>query len=158
MSVSYLSKEGYEELEQKLNNLVKVRRREIAQQIETARAHGDLKENAEYKAAKEAQAFNEIQISELSGKLSSARILDYSTVTTDRGCIGTKVTFLDLEYNEEETYALVAEEDADFSKNKVSVSSPVGKGLVGKAVGDITEITVPAGTLKYKILKIEKAI
>jgi len=71
MSVSYLSKEGYEELEQKLNNLVKVRRREIAQQIETARAHGDLKENAEYKAAKEAQAFNEIQISELSGKLSS---------------------------------------------------------------------------------------
>jgi transcription elongation factor GreA len=155
MGTSYLSKEGYEELQQKLSAL-KVRRREIAEQIETARMHGDLKENAEYKTAKESQNLNEIHINELSNRLASARILDTSAINTDKACIGTKVTFLDMEFKEQECYALVAEEEADFAKNKVSVSSPVGKGLLGKAVGEVTEIKVPAGTLRYKIVKIEK--
>jgi transcription elongation factor GreA len=156
METFYLSKGGYEKLKAQLDYLMKDKRKEIANALAHARAFGDLSENAEYQAAKDSQAINETRVRELTEKLAAARIVDESTLSTDKVCLGSIVLLKDLKYNEEIEYSLVSEVEADFDKNKISISSPVGKGLVGKKTGDITEIKVPSGILKYEILKVSR--
>lgn len=152
----YLTQEGYEKLVKELEFLKTVRRREIAREIEKARAFGDISENAEYEAAKDAQALNEKKISELSTKLSSVRIIDNEGLANDEVLIGAKVFLKDLESQEELEYTLVSEMEADYSQGKISVSSPVGNGLLNHKENDIVEIKIPAGSLRYKIVKITR--
>lgn len=153
---SYLTHEGYEKLRKELEQLKSVKRKEITRAIAEARAHGDLSENAEYTAAKEAQAHNEKRIAELEQKLASAQILDEDQMAKDEVLIGATVTLKDVKSGEELVYTLVAEEEADYAAGKISVSSPVGSGLIGRKVNEVAEITVPAGVLTYKVLKIER--
>ena len=151
-----MTREGYRKLEEELNYLIKVRRKEIAQQLEHARSMGDLRENAEYSAAKEEKVMLEQKIGELSAKLSSAQILDHMDIPDDKAYIGATVRLKDMESGEEIEYTLVSDAEADFMQNKISVTSPVGKGLLGHEVNDVVEIQVPAGTLKYQILSISR--
>ena len=152
----FLSKAGYEKLHDELQYLQKTKRKEIAKNLEYARSLGDLKENAEYDAAKEAQAANERKIAELENKLSQARILEYENIPLDEVRIGATVTLQDLSSKEKITYTLVSSLEADFSKRKISTDSPVGKGLIGHKEKETVEINIPAGILKYKILKIAR--
>ena len=153
---THLTPEGYEKLRKELEYLKTVKRRELSKAIGEARAHGDISENAEYDAAKEAQGMNEKKISELDGKLASAQILDSAAMSSDEVLIGATVKLKDMDSNEEIQYTLVAEEEADFNANKISVQSPVGTGLLNHKKGDLVEIQVPRGILKYKILKISR--
>jgi transcription elongation factor GreA len=152
----YMTREGYEKLQAQVNNLKSVRRKEISIQLHEARAHGDLGENAEYEAAKEVQAFNEIKIAELETKLASARIMNEVNMPLGKALLGTTVRIRDCKTGEEILYKLVSELEADFAEDKISVSSPVGKGLLGHKEAEIVDIKVPAGMLKYEILKIER--
>jgi len=152
----YITPEGYEELKKKWEYLKTERRRELSKDIEKARGHGDLSENAEYDAAKEAQAFNEKKIAELEKRLSEVQILDDSSMPKDEALLGAKVRLKDMESGEELEYMLVSEAVADFAKGKISVTSPVGKGLLGHKKNEIVEIKVPAGVLKYKILGVSR--
>lgn len=152
----FLTKEGYEKLRKQLKELKGPKRREIASSLEEARLLGDLSENAEYDSAKQAQAINEKRIAELELKLSSARILGDENISADKIYIGAKVKLSDLDSKEEIMYQLVAEDEADFSKGKISILSPVGKALLGKKKGELVNIKVPAGTLKYKIMDISR--
>jgi transcription elongation factor GreA len=152
----YLSHEGYEKLREELDRLKTVKRRELSKAIGEARAHGDISENAEYDAAKEAQGLNEKKISELEGKLARARILENEGIPTDEVLIGAKVKLKDMETGEVIEYTLVAEEEADFKENKISVTSPVGSGLLNHKEEEIVKIVIPAGTLRYKVLKISR--
>jgi transcription elongation factor GreA len=152
--IMYVSKECYEKLNNELTMLTTVRRKEISRQIAEARSHGDLGENAEYDAAKEAQTFNEIKIAEMEQKICSARIMDESAIPLGKAVLGTTVRLKDLCDGEEIVYSLVSEPEADSAHDKISVSSPVGKGLLGHKEKDVVEITVPAGLLKYEIMKI----
>lgn len=154
--MTYLSHEGYEKLRKKLEYLKTVKRRELSKAIGTARAHGDISENAEYDAAKEAQGLNEKRIAELEIKLSKSQILDDSKMAKDEALIGATVKLKDLDSGEELEYKLVAELEADYAENKISVTSPVGKGLLGHKVKETVQIQVPAGILKYKILNITR--
>jgi transcription elongation factor GreA len=156
LPIMHITREGYEKLREKLNYLVNVRRKEIAKQLETARAFGDLSENAEYETAKQEQALNEAKISELVSQLSSASILDGQDIAHDKAYIGATVKLLDLKGKEEIQYMLVSEAEADFMEGKISITSPVGKALLGKAENDVVEIQVPAGQLAYKILRISR--
>jgi transcription elongation factor GreA len=156
VSITYLTQDGYVKLREKLDFLVKVRRKEIAKMLEHARSFGDLSENAEYDAAKEAQHMNEIQISELAAKISSARVIGDGEIAGDKVYFGATVRLLDLKTDEEIQYTLVSEDEADFLQNKISVTSPVGKGLLGKAEGDEVKIEVPAGILNYRIIQISR--
>ena len=146
----YLTHEGYEKLRKELEQLQNVKRREISKAIGEARAHGDLSENAEYTYAKEAQGLNEKKIAELQDKLSRAKLIDESAMAADEILIGARVKLKDLDSGEELEYALVSEEEADFSNNKISVTSPVGEALIGHKENDTVKIKVPAGTLRYK--------
>ncbi len=152
----YLTPEGYDELKKELERLTSTKRREIAEDIRKAREHGDLSENAEYDAAKESQAMNEKRIAELEDKLSRAQIIDSSRLAKDEALIGATVKLKDLDTGEELEYTLVSELEADFSQGKISVTSPVGKGLLGHKKGEKVEIKIPAGTLRFKILKISR--
>jgi len=152
----YISKEGYEKLKKELDYLLKVKRKELVEAIQQAREFGDLKENAEYKAAKEAQSLNEIKIKELSTRLSAATILEDIDIPADKVYIGATAHLHDLDRDEEIIYTLVSESEADILENKISVGSPIGRGLLGKKVEDEVEIQVPAGILRYKILKITR--
>ena len=152
----YLSQQGYEKLKKELEYLKTKKRRALSADIGTARAHGDISENAEYDAAKEAQGMNEKQISELEGKLAQAQIIDESKMSSDEALIGATVNIIDTDSKEEEIYTLVSEPEADYANNKISVTSPVGTALLGHKVGDIIKIEVPAGTLNYKITKIPR--
>ena len=152
----HLTPEGYEKLRKELEYLKTVKRRELSKAIGEARAHGDISENAEYDAAKEAQGMNEKKISELDAKLATAQILDSAAMSSDEVLIGATVKLKDMDSNEELEYTLVAEEEADFDANKISIQSPVGTGLLNHKKGDIVEIQVPRGILKYKILKISR--
>jgi len=152
----YLTQEGYEKLVQELEQLRNVKRRKISEAIGQARAQGDISENAEYDAAKEAQAHNEQKISELQDKLARARIIDNEGVSSDEALLGAKVKLRDLNTDEEIEYILVSELEADYSVGKISVTSPVGKCLLGHKKGEAVEIKVPAGVLKYKILEISR--
>jgi transcription elongation factor GreA len=154
--VTYLTREGYEKLRKELEQLKTVKRRQLSKAIGEARAHGDISENAEYDAAKEAQGLNEKKVSELEEKLATAQILDNENMSKDEVLIGATVKLKDVGSGEELEYTLVAEEEADYSQNKISVTSPVGSGLVNHKKGDTVEIKVPAGVLKYKILGISR--
>jgi len=152
----YLTHEGFEKLRKELEQLQNVKRREISKAIAEARAHGDLSENAEYTYAKEAQALNEKKIAELEDKLSRAKLIDESAMSKDEILIGAKVKLKDLDSGEELEYALVSEEEADYSSGKISVTSPVGEALIGHKENETVKIKVPAGNLRYKIIKITR--
>ena len=152
----YLSHEGHEKLRRELEQLKTSKRREISKAIGEARAHGDLSENAEYTYAKEAQGLNEKRIAELEDKLSRAKIIDESMMSKDEILIGAKVKLKDLDSAEELEYSLVAEEEADYSAGKISITSPVGEALLGHKENDTVKINIPAGILRYKVLKISR--
>ena len=154
----YLTAEGHEKLFKELKFLKTVRRRKLSREIGIARSHGDISENAEYDAAKEAQAFNEKKIAELEERLSRAQILDDTKIAKDKALVGATVKLKDLDSGEELQYTLLSELEADFSRGKISITSPVGKALLGHKQGEIVEIKVPAGALRYKILKISRGI
>lgn len=153
---THLTPEGFEKLRKELAHLKSVKRKDLSKAIAEARAHGDISENAEYDAAKEAQGLNEKRIAELEHKLSTAQILDNENITKDEILIGATVKLKDMKTGEDLEYMFVSEDEADYSENKISVSSPVGSGLLNHKVNDIVEIQVPAGILKYKVLAINR--
>jgi len=156
MEPTYLTRSGYEKLMKELEYLRKEKRKQLSKAIGEARAHGDLGENAEYDAAKEAQGLNEKRICELELKLSHARILDDEAMSKDEVLIGAIVTLRDLESQEILEYTLVSEAEADYEESKISVTSPVGAALLNHKEKDVVEIKVPAGVLKYEIIKITR--
>ena len=156
MKVIYLSKEGYDALEKELKELKSIDRPRIINQIAEARDKGDLSENAEYDAAKEAQGLLEARIARLETEISNARILDKSEMDTSIVRLLTKVTIKNIDTNMEMTYAIVSESEADLASKKISGTSPIGKGLLGSKIGDIVEIEVPHGIIKFKILDIAR--
>ena len=151
----YLTQEGYEKLVNELEHLKTVKRRALAKAIGEARAYGDISENAEYDAAKDAQGHNEKQIMELEDKLARVRILD-KNIPKDEVLIGAKVKLMDMDTQEELEYVLVSELEADYNQGKISVNSPVGGGLLGHKENEIVEINIPAGKIKYKIIQISR--
>lgn len=154
----YMSKEGLKKLKEELEYLKTVKRHELSKKIATAREFGDLRENAEYHAAKEEMALLENKIMSLQEKLSRARIIDSSELPEDEITIFTRVTLLDLDSDMEVTYELVPQEEADIDNNKISVSAPVAKALLGKKINEEVIIEVPKGTLRFKVIKLEKII
>lgn len=152
----YLTQDGFHKLQEDLEYLKNTKRREIANALEHARALGDLRENAEYSAAKEALAENERRIHQLEDKLARAEIVSDSNVPTDKAFLGSKVKVLDLDTDQEDEYTLVGADEANPMDGLISVTSPVGKALLGKGIGDEVEIDVPAGTLKYKVISISR--
>lgn len=154
MEKTYLSKDGYDKLISNLEYLKTAKRREIAKQLDFARSFGDLRENAEYEAAKQALSMNETRIRELEDKLSKAEIINIDSIQTDKIFIGAKVTLWDLDYEEEVEYELTGTDESDPTKGKISVNSPVAKALLGHSVDDLIEIKVPRGILNYKVMKI----
>ena len=146
--------EGYQRLQEELERLLRVERPRNIQAIAEARAHGDLSENAEYHAAKERQSFIEGRIQELQSKISLAEIIDPSKINQSRVAFGAKVKVLDAEADEEYVFTLVGTEEADVKHGKISISSPVGKALLGREVGDTAVIKAPARTIEYEILEI----
>ena len=152
----YLTREGHEKLSKELEYLKTTKRRELSRAIGAARAHGDISENAEYDAAKDAQGMNEKKIAELEDKLARGRILDDEDMPKDQVLLGATVTLEDLDTEEQFDYMLVSEEEADYAQGKISVTSPVGQALVGHKINSVVQIKVPAGIIKYKILKISR--
>ena len=152
----YLTREGFHKLQTQLESRKTTERQKIAKAIAEARAQGDISENAEYDAAKEAQAHNEARIAELEAKLTNVRIIENENIPSDKVFIGAVVTLEDVDNNEELTYMLVSPEEASYEENRISVFSPIGKGLLGHKAGETLEIKVPAGVLKYKIKKIKR--
>lgn len=151
----YVSEEGLEKMKADLHKLKYEDRPTIVAEIKRARELGDLSENAEYHAAKEAQTHIERQISELEFKLSRVKVVKRDEVAKGKAYLFAKVTVVDLDDNEEEVYTLVPAEETDIEKNHISIESPIGEGLRGKAPGDVVNISVPAGTIRYKITKID---
>ena len=151
---NYVKKETFEQMRAELYQMKSVDRPAASRAIAEAREKGDLKENAEYDAAKEAQGMLEAKIKYLEGVIATARILDETTIDTSKVSILTKVTLTNLNTKKQVTYQIVSEKEADLKLGKISVTSPIGKGLLGKVVGDIADVTVPAGMLKFKIEKI----
>jgi len=152
--IIYLSKKGYEDLKNELNKLKTIDRTHVINQIAEARDKGDLSENAEYDAAKEAQGLLEARISKLEIDLSNSRIIDESKLDDSKVSLLSKVTIKNISNNTEMTYAIVSESEADLAAKKISASSPIGKGLMGKVVNDVVDISVPNGIVKFKILNI----
>lgn len=154
MAVHYLTKEGYNKLLEEVNYLETERRPAISKQIAEARDKGDLSENAEYDAAKEAQGILEAKISRLKTLISNARLIDESQISTDSVQILNKVTIRNTKNNQKMAYTLVSESEADLKQGKIAISTPIGKGLLGKKVGDIVDIKVPNGILNFEIVDI----
>ncbi len=154
MAYTYLTRAGYERLKAELEDKKTNGRAEMARAIGEAREKGDLSENAEYDAAKDAQGHLEARISELDKVFSNARIIDESQVDTSKVTILSKVKLLNTKFNKEVSYMLVSETEADIKEQKISVTSPIGKGLLGKLVGDTASITTPNGNMEFKILEI----
>jgi len=150
----YLTAEGLENLKKELHELKYVKRREVSNKVATARDHGDLKENAEYHAAREELSLVETKVQILQDRIARARIVDEEEITTDQVSILTQVRIEDQKSKKKFNYTLVSDDEANFKEGKISIASPVGKGLLGKKVGELAEINVPAGILKYKILSI----
>ena len=148
---NYVKKETYEKMREELYQLKSVERPAASRAIAEAREKGDLKENAEYDAAKEAQGLLEAKIKQLEGIIATARILDETNIDTSKVSILTKVTVTNLGTKKQVTYQIVSEKEADLKLGKISVTSPIGKGLLGKVIGDVTEVQVPAGMLKFKV-------
>ncbi|MBI5847932.1 MAG: transcription elongation factor GreA [Nitrospirae bacterium] len=149
-----LTPDGYRKLQAELERLMKVERPQNIQAIAEARAHGDLSENAEYHAAKEQQSFIAGRIQELQGKIAMAQVIDPATIKQSKVAFGAKVKVLDVDADVEYIFILVGPEEADVKLGKISLSSPVGKALIGKDVGDTVTIKVPARTIEYEILEI----
>jgi transcription elongation factor GreA len=149
--IQYVTKETLEAMRAELQQMKGVERPAAARAIAEAREKGDLRENAEYDAAKEAQGLLEAKIAALEGQIATARIIDASEVDTSKVSILTKVKLTNLGTKKQVTYQIVSEKEADLKAGKISVTSPIGKGLLGKAVGDVAEVTVPAGLLKFKV-------
>jgi len=156
MSTIYLSQEGYDNLKAELNTLKSVDRPRIINQISEARDKGDLSENAEYDAAKEAQGLLEARIAKLENDVANARVLDEADMDISTVHLLTKVTIKNTKNGMEMTYAIVSESEADFAAKKISATSPIGKGLLGKSVGEIADIDVPNGIMHFEIIKIER--
>ena len=148
---NYVTQETFDKMQEELHHLKTVERPAASKAIAEAREKGDLKENAEYDAAKEAQGILEAKIKYLEGVIATARILDETTIDVSRVSILTKVTLTNLNTKKPVTYQIVSEKEASLKDGKISVTSPIGKGLLGKVVGDVAEVTVPAGVLKFKI-------
>lgn len=151
-----LTQEGYENLEKELENLVTVKRAEIAERIKIALGFGDLSENSEYDEAKNAQAANEAKIAELENKIRYAKIIDESEIDTKTVQVGNTVKVLDMEFDEEESYTIVGSTEVDLSQNKISNESPIGMALMGAKKGQVVEVHAPAGIMKYKVISITK--
>ncbi|GAB6182968.1 transcription elongation factor GreA [Thermodesulfovibrio hydrogeniphilus] len=149
-----MTQEGYEKLKEELDRLIKIERPAVIKAIAEARAHGDLSENAEYHAAREKQSFIEGRIQELQAKLARAYVIDPAKINQDKVAFGAKVKVFDLDTEEEKEFHLVGPDEADASNGKISVTSPIGKALIGKQVGDQISIKVPARTLNYEIVSI----
>ncbi|MDP8234188.1 MAG: transcription elongation factor GreA [Candidatus Saelkia tenebricola] len=156
MGKIYLSREGHEKLRKELEYLQRTKRKEITRDIGHARSLGDLKENAEYHAAKEAQGLNEKKIYELENKLSSAELIEELNISSEEIRIGAKARLLDHDAQEECEYTLVSSEESNPQEGLISVNAPIGRALLGHRVGDVLEIKIPAGTLKYEVLQISR--
>ena len=152
--IQYVTKETLEQMKLDLQRMKGVDRPAASRAIAEAREKGDLKENAEYDAAKEAQGLLEAKIAALEGSMSSIRVLDESSIDTSKVSILTKVTLTNLNTQKQVTYKIVSEKEADLKTGKISVSSPIGKGILGKKAGDTAEVQAPAGVMKFKIEKI----
>jgi len=149
--LNYLTKETLEQMKEELNKLKTSGRAEIARQIAEAREKGDLKENAEYDAAKEAQGHHEAKIMQLQTALMSARVLDSKDIDISKVSVLSKVTVTNMSSKKTVIYQLVSEKEADLKLGKISVTSPIGKGLLGKQIGEVAEITAPSGTFKFRV-------
>ncbi|MGA0012077.1 MAG: transcription elongation factor GreA [Flavobacteriaceae bacterium] len=154
--VAYYTKEGLQKLRDEVNHLKDVERPKASAAIAEARDKGDLSENAEYDAAKEAQGLLEMRIAKLEETLSNARLIDESQLDTSKALVLSTVTIKNKLNGQQMTYTLVAESEADLKSGKISVNSPIGKGLLGKSVGDTAEIQVPNGTLQFEIVEITR--
>ena len=156
MTVEYLTKEGLEKIKSELHDLKYKKRPAISQKVGSARELGDLKENAEYHAAREELSLVETKIHQLQERLGNARVIDEKDIPSDKVYILTTVELKDIEFNETVEYTLVSAAEADFNNNKISIESPIGKALLGKSKGDKVSVQVPAGVLNYEILEIKK--
>ncbi|NBC05016.1 MAG: transcription elongation factor GreA [Bacteroidetes bacterium] len=156
MKKNYLSKEGYEKLDKELRDLKTRGRKEIAQEIAEARAKGDLSENAEYDAAKEAQGHLETKIAKLENTLATSTIIEKDDIDTSKAYLLSTVTILNKNTDKEMKYTLVSKDEADFKQGKISVDSPIGQAILGTEVGDEVTVDVPVGTLELEILNIER--
>ncbi len=154
MKTTYMTEEGYLKLKEELRHLECVKRPEISKQIGEARDKGDLSENAEYDAAKEAQGMLEAKISQLKGVLVTARLIDSSAIGIETVKIMNRVTMKNLKTQKLMTYMLVSETEADFKEGKIAINTPIGQGLMGKKVGDVVDITIPSGVLSVEIIEI----
>ena len=154
--ISYFTKEGLQRLKDEVHQLETVERPKISQQIAEARDKGDLSENAEYDAAKEAQGLLEAKISKLKNTLANARLVDDSKIDNTKVYILSTVKIRNTKNNAEVTYTLVAENEANLAEKKISIDSPIGKGLLGKSVGDIAEVQVPAGIIPFEVVEISR--
>ena len=154
MAINYVSQEGFDSLKEQIEQLEKVDRKKISNQIAEARDKGDLSENAEYDAAKEAQGLLEMKISKLKNIMANSRVIDPRDLDLSKVNIQTKVRLMNIKFNKEVTYHIVAESEANLRENKISVQSPIGKGLMGKKIGEIADIEVPAGTIQFEILEV----
>ena len=154
MAISYMTQEGYKKKMEEIAYLENVKRPEISRAIAEARDKGDLSENAEYDAAKEAQGMLEMKIAQLKDLVANARIIDETKLTTDEVQLMSVVTIKTLKNNATQTYTIVADSEANLREMKISTSTPIAKGLMGHKVGDIVEITVPAGVMKFEIVEI----
>ncbi len=153
-NINYYTKEGLERLKDELSHLKKVERPRISEQIAEARDKGDLSENAEYDAAKEAQGLLEMKISKLEDTLANARVLDSSKLDTNKVMVLSTVKLKNVATKAEMSYTLVSESESDLRAGKISINSPIGKGLMGKEKGEIAEIQVPSGKMQFEILDI----
>ena len=151
-----LTQEGFDELEQELENLKTVKRVEIAERIKVALGFGDLSENSEYDEAKNAQAENETKIAELENKIRYAKIIDESEIDTKTVQVGNTVKLLDLEFDEEVSYTIVGSTEVDIAQNKISNESPIGSAILGAKKNQVVEVQAPAGVMQYKVLSITK--
>lgn len=154
MAINYLTKSGFEKLKSKLETLKTTGRAEAARAIADARAQGDLSENAEYDAAKDAQGMLELEISQIEETLANSRIVDESQIDTSKVAILSNVTIKNIKTGLEKTWKLVSESEADMKQSKISVTSPIGSGLLGKAVGEVARIQTPAGMQEFEVLDI----
>jgi transcription elongation factor GreA len=150
-----MTKEGYEKLKSELDHIIKVERPKNIRDIEEARAHGDLSENAEFHAAKERQGHLDAKKRELEYKLTHSQIIDVSKLTNEKVVFGSTVTMVDTESGDVKKYTLIGQEEADLKKGKISIQSPVGKALIGHKVGDVVTIKTPAKTVEYEIQEIQ---
>lgn len=152
--LNYVTKETFEQMKSELQRMKAVDRPAASKAIAEAKEKGDLRENAEYDAAKEAQGLLEAKIAQFEGMLANTRIIDESTIDTSKVSILTRVELTNLNTKKSVTYQIVSENEADLKQGKISVTSPIGKGLLGKKVGEVAEVQAPAGTIKFQIEKI----